>query len=628
MQSKTSYFNYTVFRENITRFWPVWGGYAFIWMIALPFYIFSQSKEADSSSLVYLTGEYVLNTASVLGVALAMIFGILSAMAVFSYLFQTRSAGMFHTLPIRREGLFLSNYLAGLGFLLAPNGLIFLLTLGMEALIGGANASALLTWFLVVSGLCVFFYSFAVLCAMFTGSLLFHPILYVILNFLAVGIELLVNGALSVLLFGFSFQRAPKTGPLSPPVELLTRLKVRGVPDSATGEVKRFVLEGGGTVAIYAAVGVVLAVLALLFYRKRHTEAAGDVVAVAFLKPVFQYGVSFAAALSLGGMFFVLFHDGSIGWNAAWALMLYLLAGGFVGYYVAEMLLKKSFRVFRRGLRGYLVFAGVMLVLAAGMELDLFGYESHVPDAGSIVSVEINQSKTKDPAKIAQALAVQKSIVSEKREIESTLSRSRNLADAYQELKAPNGEVVKAQKQGSYALKIQYTLQNGNQVTRAYTVPVNRKLLADASSPAARLDRWVNDPELFFTSGRNGIPASLTTENIMSGSIQYSHEGQPVNLTQQQARTLYAAIAADVQAGAIHHEWILMDETYYASVYALDIKLDYSGRFPEWGESNELQAGSFSISPELASRNTVAALKNLGLVDETHLLRTRLESIN
>ena len=46
--------------------------------------------------------------------------GLVCAMAVFSYLYSSRSACMMHALPLRREALFLTQYLAGLSFLLLP----------------------------------------------------------------------------------------------------------------------------------------------------------------------------------------------------------------------------------------------------------------------------------------------------------------------------------------------------------------------------------------------------------------------------------------------------------------------------------------------------------------------------
>lgn len=34
MQSKTSYFNPTQFKKNLTRFWPLWGGASLLGVLA------------------------------------------------------------------------------------------------------------------------------------------------------------------------------------------------------------------------------------------------------------------------------------------------------------------------------------------------------------------------------------------------------------------------------------------------------------------------------------------------------------------------------------------------------------------------------------------------------------------
>ena len=47
-------------------------------------------------------------------------YAILCAMAVWSYLYNARSVGMMHSLPIRREGLFLTNLLSGLAMMAIP----------------------------------------------------------------------------------------------------------------------------------------------------------------------------------------------------------------------------------------------------------------------------------------------------------------------------------------------------------------------------------------------------------------------------------------------------------------------------------------------------------------------------
>ena len=96
-------------------------------------------------------------------------------MAVFSYLYSSRSACMMHALPARREALFVSHYLAGLSFLLLPHLAVYALTVAVEAALGCLELVPLTTWLLTQSGVCLFFYSFAVFCAMFTGNLVALP---------------------------------------------------------------------------------------------------------------------------------------------------------------------------------------------------------------------------------------------------------------------------------------------------------------------------------------------------------------------------------------------------------------------------------------------------------------------
>ncbi|MEG2815907.1 MAG: ABC transporter permease, partial [Oscillospiraceae bacterium] len=117
MQSVKSYFNPTLFRKNITRFWPVWAVYLVAWIFALPVsgYLRMANTTAEylAENRLYFANEMALDMVNGFGVVFALIFGLLAAVCVFSYLYNNRSAGMIHGLPLRREGLFLTNYLSG-----------------------------------------------------------------------------------------------------------------------------------------------------------------------------------------------------------------------------------------------------------------------------------------------------------------------------------------------------------------------------------------------------------------------------------------------------------------------------------------------------------------------------------
>ena len=155
MRSGTSFFDWTVFKKTICRFWPLWGAYSAIWLVALPLNGLMLLRMDNYSLNDY--GSYMegfafsqVPSAAEIALQLAAVFGVLCAMAVFSHLYNARSANLFGSLPIRREGLFLTHYLAGLAFLVVPNLVIFLLTLLVE-LAGGVVCWQGLGFWLAVS---------------------------------------------------------------------------------------------------------------------------------------------------------------------------------------------------------------------------------------------------------------------------------------------------------------------------------------------------------------------------------------------------------------------------------------------------------------------------------------------
>ena len=255
MRSVTSCFNSTLYRKNLSRFWPIWALYSVIWLFALPLNLLTTIQRGQNWALEDLTHSldyfsrvsvgYSLN----LGTVLAVIFGLLAAMAVFSYLDASRSACMMHALPLRREALFLTQYLAGLSFLLLPQLAVFALTAATEAALGCLALWPLVQWLLAQGGLCLFFYSFAVFCAMFTGHLAALPVFYGVLNLLAFLMTSLVEAVCDLFLYGFRSFPSPVwelVDHLSPPVILSNAVSIVSRDDA-------FVLYQPGLVAVYAA---------------------------------------------------------------------------------------------------------------------------------------------------------------------------------------------------------------------------------------------------------------------------------------------------------------------------------------------------------------------------------------
>jgi len=399
MRSKTSFFNRGIDRKSLTRYWPVWAAFLALWLLLLPTALTARRLYAEESGRWY--DGVVTGFAGAPAVLIVFFFALFAAMAVWSYLFSPRAAAFYHALPVRRRTLFFTQYLTGLAFLAGPACLTALVTWVTELAIGCADGGrAVLVWLGAVLLLSLFFFSLATLCAFLTGHAVALPALYLLLNFAVVVIEYLVRVALT------RFLPSVEVGSLcfaamSPPAWLLSNS-----------------LSCGGTcyagfpyLGWLAFAAAVLTVCALLLYERRHTESAGDVIAVPFLRPVFRVGAALGCAVVLGSGFFAL-----LGGEQSRPLYVgCLLCGGLIGYLAAEMLLCKRFRVLRGCWKRLLPALCAVLALACMIAFDLCGAEKWTPAPGEVRSVTLEDSVFQAPDDISRVIALHHLALSENR---------------------------------------------------------------------------------------------------------------------------------------------------------------------------------------------------------------------
>ena len=419
MQSKTSYFNATLFRKNLTRFWPLWGLASFIGaLFPLAVLLDMVHRGWNVLSAPDFTGMYYDAVSAV--PVINLVYAALCAMAVWSYLYNARSVGLMHTLPIRREGLFLTNFLSGLSMTLIPYAVTGVLCVVVSLCGGAFDAKGLAVTVLAVLGESFFYFSSATFVAFITGNAFAMPPLYALLHFLAVLLDWLISSFAQGFIFGFSTYYTGVVEWLSPTVYLVNNVRcarqyveVQQTFPDGTPYTSRLLtsadLESFWLIGVYALVGLALAALALILYRRRRSETAGDVVAVGWLRPVFRYGVAGLCAL-LGGqflysLFWYGFQQGE--YYDTLPMVVCLLAAGAIGYYGASMLLAKAFKVFRGSWKGLgIVLAGCALVCCV-LHFDLLGVADRVPEASQIQTLEIriaDNTYTLTPEKDADLL--------------------------------------------------------------------------------------------------------------------------------------------------------------------------------------------------------------------------------
>ena len=615
MQSKTSCFNGTLFRKNLTRFWPLWGLASFIGAL-YPLAILLNLARGDWSLTAPEFTRMYYQVVSVVP-AIDLVYAALCALAVWSYLYSARSVGLMHTLPIRREGIFLTNFLSGFAMTLIPYAVTGALCV-LVSLCGGVfDAKGLLITVLAVLGESFFYFSSATFVCFITGNAFAMPALYALLHFLAVLLDWLISSFAQGFIFGFSTNYTGAVEWLSPTVYLAHNIQPLGTYEEVTqayasGTYTEHVLtsvelENFWLVGVYALAGLALAALALVLYRSRRSETAGDVVAVGWLRPVFRYGVAGLCALLGGQLLYSLFWYGfqTGSYYDTLPMVVCLLVAGAIGYYGASMLLAKSLKVFRGSWKGLLaVLAGCVLVCCT-LHFDLLGIASRVPEASQIRSVDIRVSDNsytftpeQDADLVEQVRALHQAVAAEEAYIREA------------EAAGYTSSMEESPDNSHTGLSITYTLKSGAKVDRWYFLPITRDRMAQPGTYDHLLDQFVNSEAM--KARRLHLDDGFWT--VTGGSLFLSIRDQYYDLGSREASAILEAVGRDMEAGNWGtYDWFASDN---GGDYALELSLNFDG--PD-GEGHDYI--TVVVCP--AMTETAQCLKRLGLASDEDLVTYR-----
>lgn len=554
MRSATSFFDKTLFRSQLKHTWPLWLGYTALWLFLVPVMLFSELSAYQLGYSAADASRLLLNTGVRGGIFISFFFGLFFAMLSFSHLTQSRATNGFHALPVRREAIFLTAYLTGLFCQLSTILVTFLLGAAVSAplhlsfwsVTAAAMGSAMLE--------AVFFYSFAALCMVMTGQILAAPVFYFVGNILVPGMEYLLRNFAGNFLYGYSGQTDVALDFLSPPLYMYFKVGIASIEtcESDSYYVTAYALVRGSLMilAAYALAGLVIALIALLLYRTRKSEMTGSTVAFPWAVPVFKYGVAFCTAVSLGQfLYYFLFGQyRSSGNDSLPGTILCMAAAGLVGYFVAEMLIRKSFRVFRAGAKGAAIVALALVLLGVAMSFDLTGYEKRVPDESEIESVYYTFSgmtnvTTDDADTIRRLTAAHRAIVENRKELA-------RIAEAWDADTLPTSQSDYDDME-PFSLRLTYYLKDGSQLSRSYWVYLRRGDLTVPSSATARVNALYMCRESVLRRVLGyGCEHLGDTPRFLDSYCSYYDDnagGKDYALTAAQAEQVYAALMQDVQ---------------------------------------------------------------------------------
>ena len=601
MPSKRSFFNRTLFRKNLSRFWPLWGGVSLVGSMA-PLYILlallggrgPYSPEPwEFASALYTTATFFLPAA-------IAAYAVLCAMTAWGYLYDGRAVGMMHALPVDRTCIFVTSTLSGLAALLIP----FFVVGGFSCLIaliwGFLDLTAVVMTTLTVLLLALTFYGLATFSAMLTGHILALPVLYALLNFLAPLLEALVIGQSQQFLVGVGADEFGRSIFLSPLFQIYTCFrpnveKVDGTPV--------YHLTGLWVVALYALAGLALLAVSWLLFRRRHSERAGSVVAFSWLRPVFRYGVSLLSALTLGRLVYELmwaslFQHG--GYADLLPMCVCMAAGGALGYYVASMLLEKSLRVFKGSWPGLAAVCAGAALLCVLTSLDIFGAERWTPDPEEVESVHLGDYSMgftfyseDDPQMVEQVVDIHRAIVEDRDYIRD------EEPEEYR-----RGECV------SRYISLRYQLKNGREVRRFYNLWVTAARVARPDTYDSRLAALYSAPETIRE--RAALPKGAELQSVYV--YNYASEQPRDGMSLDENDLVYGAILRDLEEGNIPG----CDPLREGSGQYADLHVELEYRL--WHSQESAYEYGYKDVPIYPSMtNTLRALTGLDYVSEAQL---------
>lgn len=616
MKQKTSFFNWGLSRNILKRTWVLWAAYLLL-MLAVTVGSLPTVNLRRITDLFAYTVDYNYSLMS-LGISVAQInvfAAVAAAMAVYSYMYSSRSCGMINALPIRRETAYITAYITGLAALIAADIISVLAVWVMSAQTGLLFTDSIwaLFGFAVLSS--VAFYSFASFCAVLTGNVFVLPAVYAVLGCVAFVVIATVSELLADLIYGMPSDyiysgRSEIAYILSPMIYVLnTSLDISRVTvydgkgeSSYTGE---YNIQGLDVLGVYCAIGLALVVCAVLIYRRRDMERAGDVVAVPVLMPVFKYCMTFGTAI----VFALLVYHNVLtnipkGLATAIVITVLLVIGAAIGYYAAEMLMLKTLKVFRVKCVGLIVSCVMLAVFALAAEFDLAGFESYVPAAEEVEKAELScygrETVLENADNLAAATNLHRDVIAAKVQNES--------AESYR------------------YLTIIYTLTDGSTVRREYRISGDDAAQLGENSHANVLQAIFSTQESkTYYLGFDGKNYEVTAHDVDSAGVDGYYvlypDGKEENgeyknigfeLTPEQTAELYECVLLDAKDSSIGSQWFVFDEEYYNTASNLSFYINLNERV--W--STNFMGTPYYYYPYLSVNLTMDAQRTMQWIAE------------
>lgn len=313
---------------------------------------------------------------------ITMIVAVVGGLTGFSYLHSARKLDVYHSIPVKRETLFLQQYVYGILYFMIPLMLHVIICLVIALINGipiGSIIGHILGFMLVQILIYLMTYSVTILAVCLTGNTVISVLGSSILLTYTLILELLKTSLMSDFYKTYYDVSQLSGFPVLSPMHLWYRFNEK-LSDGSTDWT--YASEAGFYIK-FILMAAIYAIFALWVYKKRPTEAAGRTMAFGITEPLIKTMLVIPATLVSGYLF-----SGIVSSGRYWYF--FGCAFGFIiGCPLMEIIFRKDIKaVLKHPLQ--ILFNGVCITaIMIVVQLDLFGYDTYIPDDDKVESYAV-----------------------------------------------------------------------------------------------------------------------------------------------------------------------------------------------------------------------------------------------
>ncbi len=312
---------------------------------------------------------------------------IICGLSGYFYLHSKSKVDLYHSIPVRRELMFIVNYINGILIYLIPY-IVSILLCFIVIQVNGFMSAEIFSAALGSIGLNLLYYcliyTVVIIADMLTGNF--------VVNCLGTAVFLLYGPSIVLLkeLYFSYFYKTYYAGMDSDwKVRFLSPIgSYINISDKVASDTGGPVF---GNIILVLAVMLLFLAFAIFLYRKRPSEAAGKAMAFGISKPIIKFLLVIPITLGGGMVFRNIASRGEDGW-----FIFGLLFTLFLSYAVIEIIYNFDIRSAFRFKKQLLACAGITAVIACIFGFDLFRYDDYIPKKDNIESMSVAVSGLDD----------------------------------------------------------------------------------------------------------------------------------------------------------------------------------------------------------------------------------------